>query len=85
MKYGGWNACPPPEVHVAVWRQELVSAQRGTLEFSVVDQPADREAAVKLAMEQYRYCIDIVDQGVTSVSALAAILMEAPYWYFWWD
>lgn len=36
-------------------------------------------------MEQYRYCIDIVDQGVTSVSALAAILMEAPYWYFWWD
>lgn len=33
-------------------------------------------------MEQYRYCIDIVDQGVTSVSALATILMEAPYWYF---
>jgi hypothetical protein len=38
-----------------------------------------------LAWEQYWYCLDIVDQGVGSVSALAATLLNSTYWYFWWD
>jgi hypothetical protein len=31
------------------------------------------------------YCPDIVEQGVESVSALAAHLLDSPLWYFWWD
>ena len=92
LKFGGWNACPPPEVHVAVWRHwrerhgiQFVSAQEDLLEFSVGRPPTDHESAVELALDQYRYCNDIFDQGVGSVGALAAVLMESPYWYFWWD
>lgn len=92
LKFGGWNACPNPEVHVAVWRHwrelygiELASAQADLLEFHVARPPQDREGAVRLALEQYRYCSDIVDQGVGSVTNLAAMLLDGPYWYFWWE
>ena len=47
--------------------------------------PADRKAALALAGEQQAYCLDIVEQGVGSTAALAATLLEAPVWYFWWD
>jgi len=92
MRYGGWNACPPPEAHVAVlrhWRErygaELVCAAADTLELRVARRPADRNAALKLAQEQYAYCMDIVDQGAGTLANLAGTLMESPYWYFWWD
>ncbi|WP_414650247.1 DUF4253 domain-containing protein, partial [Duganella sp.] len=34
---------------------------------------------------QYLYCADIVDQGTESIEALAATLLNARVWYFWWD
>jgi Domain of unknown function (DUF4253) len=37
------------------------------------------------ALEQYVYCADIVRQGSDSIEVLAAGLVEAPVWYFWWD
>jgi len=40
---------------------------------------------MELAKEQYIFCNDIVDQGVGTVSALAATLLDSNYWYFWWD
>jgi hypothetical protein len=92
LRYGNWNACPPPQVHVAVhryWRErygiELVSSQIDTLEFRVTNQPTDQETALALAREQYAYCNDIVDQGVGTLANLAATLMVSDYWYFWWD
>ena len=92
LRYGGWNACPHPQVHAAVWRYwqqeygvELVSARFDTLEFRVARPPGDRQQALDLAREQYAYCNDIVDQGVGSLANLAALLMESRYWYFWWD
>jgi hypothetical protein len=48
-------------------------------------RPPTREAALELAREQYVYCSDIVDQGVQTLSAFAAALMENDWWYFWWD
>ncbi len=51
----------------------------------VKQRPQTREAAIDLAREQYVYCNDIVDQGVGTLSVLAAVLMESDWWYFWWD
>lgn len=92
MRFGGWNACPPPDVHVAVlrhWRErygaELICVAADKLELRVARRPADRDAALELAWEQYAYCQDIVDQGVGTLSNLAATLMVSPYWFFWWD
>ena len=38
-----------------------------------------------IAREQYVYCSDIVEQGAQTLSALAAVLMESDWLYFWWD
>jgi hypothetical protein len=92
LLWGGWNACPDPEYHVAAfrsWRRrfdtELVGIGGDTLNLKVGRRPATRDAAMELAREQYLYCNDIVDQGLGSLEALAASLMEADWWFFWWD
>lgn len=92
LGYGGWNGCPGPEVHVALhrhWRErfgaEPIALSDAVVECSVARPPADRKAALALAAEQQAYCPDIVEQGVGSSAALAATLLEAPVWYFWWD
>lgn len=92
LRFGGWNECPPPERHVALFRRwqetygaEIISVTGDIIECTVERPPADRDAAVKLAWEQYVYCPDIVWQGVETVTALAATLLKNRYWYFWWD
>lgn len=92
LRWGNWNACPPPAQHVAAlrrWNQhfgvELVGINRDTLNLRASRQPADRKAAVALAREHYRYCPDVIDQGVGSLSALAALLTLNDWWFFWWD
>jgi hypothetical protein len=89
---GGWNACPDAAVITAFakrWHErygaEVVSITRDVIEFAVKNPPKTREAAMELAKEQYIFCNDIVDQGVGTVSALAATLLNSNYWYFWWD
>jgi hypothetical protein len=71
------------------WHQqygaEVVGITHDVVEMYVPRPPTKREAAHALAREQYGYCADIVDQGVGSVGALAAGLLYAPSWYFWWD
>ena len=51
------------------------------------DAPAYRgiHPNLDLALEQYAYCNDIVDQGVETVGRLADGLAKSSYWYFWWD
>ena len=92
LRWGGFNACPNPEYHVAAlrhWRDrygaELVGLDMGTLNVRVARRPETRDEALALARLQYDYCDDIVEQGVETLSALGASLMAHEWWYFWWD
>jgi uncharacterized protein DUF4253 len=92
LNWGGWNACPHPEYHVAAlrsWRDrfgaELAGLAFDTMNLKVARPPATRAAALDLAREQYAYCNDIVDQGVGTLSRLAASLAAHDWWFFWWD
>ncbi len=92
LRFGGWNECPFPEEHVAVFSYwyglygaVVVGITHDVVEMEVARPPATREAALELAVEQFHYCADIVAQGTQGVEALAASLVEASVWYFWWD
>ncbi len=92
IKFGNWNACPRPEVHAARlhrWHDrfgaEVVGITHDVIETAVSRPPDDRDSCLRLALEQYRYCDDIVSQGVGSISALAGSLRGGRTWYFWWD
>jgi|CXWL01.1.fsa_nt_gi hypothetical protein len=92
VSYGGWNECPAAHEHVAMlkyWGKqygtELVGMAEDTIHLQATRRPATREEALKLAREQFYYCSDNVYQGVDSVAALAKVLMDGDFWYFWWD
>lgn len=92
LRWGGWNACPQPEFHVAAlraWRDrfgaELVGLGFDRMDLRVARPPQSRAQALDLAREHYVYCADIVDQGVGTLSALAALLLGNEWWSFWWD
>lgn len=90
--FGGWNACPPPEHHVAAlrgWHERYgavpVGLNHGTMNVLVERRPSSRDEAVELALDQYAYCPDVVEQGAGTIENLAATLMVSDWWYFWWD
>jgi hypothetical protein len=92
LNYGGWNDCPEPAVHVALarrWAEQygarLVVCSNDALEFHVEHPAASREDALRLAKEQYTYSEDIVIQGTQTIEGLAAALLGASKWFFWWD
>ncbi len=92
LRWGGWNANPLPEYHVAAlrsWRDrygaELVGLGFDTMNIRAARRPETREEALLLAREQYAYCSDLVDQGYGTLSRLAASLQSDPWWWFWWD
>lgn len=92
LRWGDWNACPPPEYHVAALRTwnarfgaELVGINGDTMNLRVKTRPGDRKQSLALARALYGYCPDIVDQGVGSLTGLAAGLMASDWWYLWWD
>lgn len=92
LLYGNWNACPPPEYHLAAQRSwserygaEIVGINFDTLNIRVACKPEIREEALNLAREHYVYCNDIIDQGFGTLSNLAAQLMQDEWWFFWWD
>jgi len=92
LRWGDWNACPPPEYHVAALRDwhdrfgaELIGINGDTMNVKAKNRPTDREQALSLARDFYGYCPDIIDQGVGTISALAAELMASDWWYLWWD
>ena len=92
LRWGAWNACPAPEVHVAAlrrwreqWGAELVGMTGDVLNLTVSRRPQSPEAAMELARELYFYCPDIVDQGTEYLEPLAASLMNSNWWFFWWD
>ena len=92
LGFGGWNDCPETAGHVARHRDWQArygavpcAATGDTLECLVASPPTTRKAAMKLAREHYFYCYDIVEQGTGDLATLAATLLKAPVWYFWWD
>lgn len=92
LKIGGWNEMPFAPQHASLWRYwedrygaTVACIADDVIEFTVERPPQTREEALVLARQQYVYCADIVHQGVQSVEALAATLLKARVWYFWWD
>lgn len=92
LRWGGWNACPAAEYHVAAMRvmrdrygAELVGMTFDTINLRVARKPETRGEALALASDYHIYCPDIIDQGVGAYSALAADLMANDWWGFWWD
>jgi hypothetical protein len=92
LNWGGWNDCPFPAEHCAMQRYwalqygaEVVSVTGDIVQCVVKTPPTDREKSLHLAREQSIYCYDIVQQGVGSIAALAAGLLDSRFWYFWWD
>jgi hypothetical protein len=92
LSWGGWNDCPFPAEHCAIHRYwaskcgaEVASVTHDVVQCLVARPPRDRDAALQLAREQYIYCTDIVDQGTETIISLAAGLLDAKVWYFWWD
>ena len=90
--FGDWNACPSPSIHVAIAREwserygaRMIANTSDVIEFEVERPIASRDEALAVAELQYRYCGDIVHQGTGTIEALAASLIGAKYWFFWWD
>ncbi|MCI9332694.1 MAG: DUF4253 domain-containing protein [Oscillibacter sp.] len=91
MPFGGWNECPSDGEHIAAakyWYKKYGAVPavitRDVLEYDL-SAPVKREEAMELAMEQYAFCPDIVDQGCESVGYLADSLSKSTKWFFWWD
>lgn len=91
---GGFNDCPEPAVQTAVaryWWQRYRAVpfvlSSDTVEFMVGAPPTGVEDACDLALEQYIFCPDLVEQCMPDgdVNTLAAYLYNNSNWYFWWD
>lgn len=91
VPFGGWNDCPDTAelMSVAKYWYELYQVAPATISHDVLEMTAhpieDLETCKKLALEQYLFCTDLVDQGVGTVGALADCLSQSTIWYFWWD
>lgn len=91
LPFGGWNECPDTPELMAVAKRwyEQYGAIPAVITHDVLEfrlpQPVGREAAPALALEQYAWCSDIVEQGVGTIGALADTLTKSTVWYFWWD
>jgi Domain of unknown function (DUF4253) len=91
LRFGGWDDCPHPQVHVAVARRwasshgaVLVANTSSTLEFRVARPIATREAAMEMAITHYLYNFETVEQP-GSIELAAASLVGSSVWQFWWD
>ena len=93
LPFGNWNECPdtPELMSVAKYWFELYGAVPAVLTHDVLefDLPTaiSKECAMEVALEQYGFCPDIVDQGPedATVGSLADVLRQSKVWYFWWD
>lgn len=75
---------------IAKWLQKLSSQQPFVITGAGWDWLEGRftspiKSARKLAHQLYKFCPDIVDQGVGSVKDLARLLEKDGYFFFWWD
>jgi hypothetical protein len=95
LRFGGFNACPFPAEHAAIlkhWEErygtELVSMTHNTIELAVAKPVTKKEEALELADLHLDYCGDLLQVMYGSKNSrlhLAARLLGAKVWYFWWD
>ncbi len=91
VPFGGWNECPTNDeiMYIAKYWYEKYGAIPAVMTHDILEFAArpvkDQTAAMDLALEQYVFCSDIVDQGLNTIGALADTLMKSSVWYFWWD
>jgi uncharacterized protein DUF4253 len=91
LRFGGWDDCPRPWVHVAIanrWAAShsavLVASTSATLEFRVARPITTRTDAMEMAMTHYLYDFETVQQPGT-IERAAASLVGSTVWGFWWD
>jgi hypothetical protein len=92
IRWGDWNACPPPAEHVAIlhsWHDrygaELVAATADQLWLTVADPPTSRVQVEPLAEEHFAYCSDLTQQGLGTIADYASAIAGCSMWVFWWD
>jgi hypothetical protein len=92
LGYGDWNDCPAPVIHAAFARRWSalcgaipVAFAGDVVEYRIANPITDREQAIMVGLEQFAYCPDIVLQGTETIERLAASLLGARHWFFWWD
>jgi hypothetical protein len=91
LKFGNFNACPTPEVHVALCKRwdelmglEVIHLSHDTIDARIIRPPTERELALRLAQEHFVYCGETASFGNT-VERHAERLMQGQPWHFWWD
>ena len=92
IRFGDWNECPDSGVHVMLhklWAEtygaRLMTMAFDTLELKIEKPINNRDEALEMATLLYEYCNDSVDQGFGTLEELAASLVGATTWAFWWD
>lgn len=92
MPMGGFNDCPMPSEQVAVFKYwyEKYGAVPAVVGYDTWELYTDKtlkenNELEELAVEQYSFCYDIVDQGCETIRNLASGLRNSHIWYFWWD
>jgi len=92
LRMGGWNAMPGSDWLCAAFRDwddrhdiTLIGGHRDYLECFVNNPPTTKKEAARLAAEQFVICEDLVLQGTDDPMLLAASLVNAGMWGFWWD
>ncbi len=90
-RFGNWNSCPPPAVHIMLnrlWAKEhaavLVAHGYATVELSIAKPIQRRDEAMRMAQVHHRYCPDNIE-GAGTFEEYAASLIGATTWSFWWD
>lgn len=92
LPMGGFNDCPSPAVMTAmakhwyeIYKAMPVAITHDVVEFYIPTPLSEKETLYDLAMEQFFFDTDIVEQGVGCVEALVETLYKNKTWYFWWD
>lgn len=91
LPIGGRNECPDSSSLAAIakyWYDTCgavpAAISPDKLEFYVKYPVKDKNTAMKLALEQYAFCPDIIEQSDSTVGNLADSLTKSSVWYFWW-
>jgi hypothetical protein len=89
-RFGNWNDCPAPEVHVMLgkrWAEHhgaiLTVHGYDFVEFSIEKPVASRKEAMAMAELHQMYCSDTLNDS--TYEEYAAGLIGARTWGFWWD
>jgi len=92
LGFGDWNDCPSPVVHAAMARRWWsrhgavpVAFAGDVAEYRIARPLKTPEQAIAVALEHFAYCPDSVLQGMETIERLAASLIGARFWSFWWD